>query len=619
VRICSGRNASQLTTNDLDAGYETTFLEPPETPAHQFAVKAFKHAIFGTPAPAEAGTSDKKLQTKQPPTTRGTRVPEIAAPHENGPPLSPSKQPGGILRTPMTANKAQKSVSFGAQVLDNEGKRLNASKSEIPNDCPGKFPSPWTPGTELKADAQSEKRIQSKLTTALLEARTTPQLKPSQTGKARDDSDITMDLGAPRSESGRYWRDRYESYAEKSEKEVKKLVAKQQLAKNYARKKDGEVTELVTKLEQEGKRYRRRESELETQNKDLQERLRKALAETSASSVEIAALKSRVATLEQSMTAPSSEVEASKPSFQIYEDSSKAAIKSSSEPDAGIEASYLSQKSRALPVGKENSPPKYRRVRRQTLPDASTYAPTPRLGVEAGQVSTILAKPSRPSSRGRDAASKPTVEQELASKSYTNERKAEIATAKILPKSPAAFAPSSPLPVPSPGLEDPWMLGADESSIAQADKFALPILSGPSISRPLAGTRRLHRSVKPTSQVTGTGDSRPVRKTETRVSNTTKTNTVEPTSNVEKVTSRAEKPAALPLSEPEEVAAVDSSSFDAAVPSPTDPKFDLSKMTTHHAEGSSQVKRDRVQFDAERKAEAKRRLLEKKQRKQSAK
>ncbi|KAF2678986.1 hypothetical protein K458DRAFT_394394 [Lentithecium fluviatile CBS 122367] len=619
--ITGPRVTNAIEDLQADAGYETTFIEPPETPAHQFAVRAFKHAIFGTPAPDEAG---KKLQKKQSPDASNTKAPEIAVPKENGPLLSPSKQPGGILRTPMTANKAQKSVSFGAHVVDNEGKRGNAGKSGIPNDCPGKFPSPWTPGTELKADAESEKKPRTKLTTALLEARTTPQLKPGQRAKARDDSDITLDLGAPRSESGRYWKEQYESYTEKSEREVRKLVAKQQLAKNYAKKKDGEVTELVTKLEQERKRYRRRELELEQQNKDLQERLRQAMAERLSSSVEVAALKNRIAALEQSIVAPSSDVMDSKPSFQIYEDSSKNAANPSSEQDTGPEASYLSQRARVFPVGKENSPPRSRHARRQTLPDTSSrptasYTATARLGVEADQVSTILAKSPRASARKPESTARPNLalpSSDRASKSPLGTRRTDPGPDNLPPKSPALVLPSSPLPIPSPGIEDPWVVNADESSIAPADKFALPISSGPSYPRAAGVGRRLHRVSKSVSQATKTDNSRHVRKTEARVAASSKSRAPELATTTEKPNTRDERPVTITPPATEELPAVESSSFDAVLPTPTDPKFDIANITAHHAEGSSQVKRDRVQVPVDRKEEARRRLQEKKQRKQ---
>lgn len=241
-------------TRKSENNYESTFLEPPETPAHQFAVNAFKHAIFGTPAPEDAAKTPKFHEKKAKIDAANAKVIELPTPTEEAPSLSPSKQPGGVLRTPGTASKGRKTVTFGSHVVDNEGKRVNIGKSGIPSDCPGKFPSPWTPGIELKLEPGSDKRPRTKLTEALLDARTTTQPKSGQKPKARDDSDITIDLGAPRSDSGRYWKEQYESYAEKSEKEMRKVIAKQQLAKKYAMKKDGEVIELATKLEQERKK-----------------------------------------------------------------------------------------------------------------------------------------------------------------------------------------------------------------------------------------------------------------------------------------------------------------------------------------------------------------------------
>jgi hypothetical protein len=47
--------------------------------------------------------------------------------------------------------------------------------------------------------------------------------------------------------------------------------------------------------------------------------------------------------------------------------------------------------------------------------------------------------------------------------------------------------------------------------------------------------------------------------------------------------------------------------------SPTDPKFDLSKITSHHAEGSAKVKQDWAEMlPVDRKEEARRRLAERK-------
>ena len=63
---------------------------------------------------------------------------------------SPTK---GILMTPGTAAARRKTVTFGDHVVDNEEKR--PVKSGLPDDCPGKFPSPWNKldGVEQDGDA----------------------------------------------------------------------------------------------------------------------------------------------------------------------------------------------------------------------------------------------------------------------------------------------------------------------------------------------------------------------------------------------------------------------------------------------------------------------------------
>lgn len=46
----------------------------------------------------------------------------------------------GILMTPGTAATRRKTVSFGAHVVDNEGKKsIVPGRSGLPNNCPGNF------------------------------------------------------------------------------------------------------------------------------------------------------------------------------------------------------------------------------------------------------------------------------------------------------------------------------------------------------------------------------------------------------------------------------------------------------------------------------------------------
>ncbi|KAF1983398.1 hypothetical protein K402DRAFT_465996 [Aulographum hederae CBS 113979] len=268
------------------------FEEPPETPAPVFAVRAFKQAIFGTPAPQmptrpaprERRPSIQEQRRPMPAEARPVlEPPNGREPFSDNAPSSPTKP--GILMTPGTQSKNRKQVSFGAQVVDNEGKRGRVTRVGSSNEIPGKFPSPFTP----KVEDVPEPRTRTRLTAALLDARESVRGKPKP--KARDDADITLDVMEPRSESGRYWKAEYESYAENSEKEIKKLVMKQRITKDFAQAKDEEKTQVTLKLEAEYKRHQEKEKQWELQMQDMKEKLRQAMAENAKTSMESAVLK----------------------------------------------------------------------------------------------------------------------------------------------------------------------------------------------------------------------------------------------------------------------------------------------------------------------------------------
>ncbi|THZ79261.1 hypothetical protein D6C84_07937 [Aureobasidium pullulans] len=255
---------------------EDPFPEAPETPAHVFAARAFKHAIFGTPAPpTEANYIQdtiikQSIEVDSKPRTVAVEMPTrsqddmnaIALPSAPG--MSPTK-PNGILMTPGTTRR-NKTVSFGAQVVDNEAK--NQARSGLPNAFPGKFSSPWTSRDTdaLGQPASASSRARTKLTAQLQEVRDSAQKgKTTQIQRAKDDTDLTMDYMEPRSQSGKYWKREYESYAENTQREMKKLVIKQKAAKDYAKEKEEEVTDLQAKLRQE----RLKVEKLEAKTKEL--------------------------------------------------------------------------------------------------------------------------------------------------------------------------------------------------------------------------------------------------------------------------------------------------------------------------------------------------------------
>lgn len=252
------------------------FPEAPETPAHVFAARAFKHAIFGTPAPPNEANYVQEFTTRQSveidskprtvpvelPTRSKNDIDAIVLPSAPG--LSPTK-PNGILMTPGTTRR-NKSVSFGAQVLDKE------TKKEGRTGLPSAFPVDG-----LAQPSSTSNRARTKLTAQLQEVRDSAQKgKTNQTQRAKDDTDLTMDYMEPRSQSGKYWKREYESYAENTQREMKKLVIKQKAAKDYAKKKEDEVANLQTQLRQERLKVEKLEAktkEFATQMKEFEKKM----------------------------------------------------------------------------------------------------------------------------------------------------------------------------------------------------------------------------------------------------------------------------------------------------------------------------------------------------------
>ena len=267
---------------------DEAFNEAPETPAPVFAVRAFKHALFGTPkvdtrdrfddiATAMISKTEevKSEDGVDPPKDRYDDIKTMALPDVLG--FSPTK-PNGILMTPGTTRR-NKTVTFGAQVVDNEGKKI--SRSGLPNTCPGKFPSPWTPKTDVNSlsETSSSSQKRTKLTQTLHDVRDSSRTRGTsdrQQIKSKDDLDITLDFMEPRSQSGKYWKQEYDAYAEKTQREVRKLLLKKKAAKDFAKDKDAELVQLTDKLRQETRRaegLEARTKELEKQMTDLKREL----------------------------------------------------------------------------------------------------------------------------------------------------------------------------------------------------------------------------------------------------------------------------------------------------------------------------------------------------------
>ncbi|CZR60077.1 uncharacterized protein PAC_09972 [Phialocephala subalpina] len=306
-----GKPAEQ---NRVSQDENTELLEPPETPAPVFAARALKSAIFGTPARPDDTICDNEEDEQEIAKYNGTLQARS---------MSPTK-PAGILLTPGTATMRRKTVSFDHEVVDNEKEQATVikpkSKSGLPDDFPGKFPSPWVSKagevgklkrkTSLtktleeargiktergRPESRTESRVESRGESSKSEssrrassespraikpepkpepASNTTTKRPTKPEKSNQDilqelapgnkldPDMTMDLNEPKSQSGRFWKTEYETYHTEALAEMRKLIQYKALAKSYAQAKDAEAVDLAAKLREEQRKVLEMESQI---------------------------------------------------------------------------------------------------------------------------------------------------------------------------------------------------------------------------------------------------------------------------------------------------------------------------------------------------------------------
>ncbi|KAJ5381259.1 uncharacterized protein N7496_003687 [Penicillium cataractarum] len=262
--------------NEAGAADTSKVLEPPETPAPVFAMRAFKSALFGTPGAEEEEKEnvEEKERASQPkpsvhqrsksdttkPITIEKEPPKTDINSTFNPAGSPTKS---ILVTPGTIANRRKTVSFGKGVVDNEGKR-DSQSSRAPKTPPNPngITAQWMSGS-------ANGKPPSKLTQTLLDARenasknaesakstqdNSSESKPAVLPASKDEpgvEDVTINLDEPRSESGKYWKTEFDNYRVRTNREIKKLIHYRSIAKSYARKKDSEALRLADKLREE--------------------------------------------------------------------------------------------------------------------------------------------------------------------------------------------------------------------------------------------------------------------------------------------------------------------------------------------------------------------------------
>lgn len=274
----------------------TGYVEPPETPAPVFAVRAFKHAIFGTPQtnqpkPRRNSTTEngRPRNADSRPARPGMPRPKSTSDAQGvgrqmlsdlpDPLSSPTK---GILLTPGTAATKKKNVTFGDHVVDNEEKR--PIKNDITDESP---PHALSVKANLGGDSDlddelpDKHRSRSKLTEALEQARDESKKRRSKTDKrikklSEDYLDVPPEYAEPKSDVAKYWKHAFEDYRTTTEREVKKLITKQRAAKSFAQDKEKQCTELADELREEQKKVETLEAKMEeltTLMKDLSEEL----------------------------------------------------------------------------------------------------------------------------------------------------------------------------------------------------------------------------------------------------------------------------------------------------------------------------------------------------------
>ncbi|RKF60895.1 putative urease accessory protein [Erysiphe neolycopersici] len=272
--------------HDVDESHE----EVPETPAPTFVARAFKTALFGTPAPPGTPETDFKSKGKS-----QERL-SLRLNSEN----IPSKKPPGILLTPGTATTLRKTVSFDKDVieiekcsisnivaeaahktsganLDSLGQKLshndrktpltrrfeNVRKQSLENETINKYLGSKYENTNLnhsgktanKALFESQVDHVGKINDGIDLSDAINNLNPENQDQDEEDEgdegDATTDLNRPHSQSGKYWKSEFENYHKEARLEMRKLLSYKELAKSFAKIKDERSINLAEKLKEE--------------------------------------------------------------------------------------------------------------------------------------------------------------------------------------------------------------------------------------------------------------------------------------------------------------------------------------------------------------------------------
>lgn len=220
---------------------DDTFVDQPDTPAPVFAARAFKRALFGTPAPQREVQSRKETRAA----AAKSEKPKASTVQERR--YESPTRPQGILLTPGTGTSRRKRVSFGRDVKStaaNAAANAEAAKSR--------------PRTKLQEALEKSRKENSRTSGEGQFRKSSFDLEEAEGDGAWEEvdeldrePDITVDLNEPRSQSGQYWKGEFQKYHGEARAEMEKLVKYKQLAKSYAKAKDAEALDLNERLKEE--------------------------------------------------------------------------------------------------------------------------------------------------------------------------------------------------------------------------------------------------------------------------------------------------------------------------------------------------------------------------------
>jgi hypothetical protein len=179
-------------------------------------------------------------------------------------PARPSSPTKGILMTPGAAVSRRKVVSFDPALADETPKPKNSRvRSGLPSDFPGKFPSPWTPRIDIPLQKRSVSIGSLEETSLSIEPTAKKRAAVSEQSRIGDlldesdhddyafsmpDSELTTDMSAPKSASGKYWKEHAESLEGLAITRVDKLKDRCNTAIDYAKRKDELCANLGEKV-----------------------------------------------------------------------------------------------------------------------------------------------------------------------------------------------------------------------------------------------------------------------------------------------------------------------------------------------------------------------------------